>query len=159
MVSAPVIGVEQGADLAVDDDRVQALLAAEVLVDDGLGDLGRGGDLLDAGAVEALLGEQLAADVEQLLAPLLAGHPDPVAPGRPAGVGVGAAAERLGRCRSAVVVIGVIMPRARSPACAGSRGPGRSRRGDARSGSPSREPVGPRPADVGRPAELLERPR
>ena len=68
-------GVEQRLDLAVDDDRVEPLLAAEVLVDDRLADLGRRRDLLDAGALEPLLGEQLAADVEQLLAPLLAGHP------------------------------------------------------------------------------------
>ena len=51
-------GVEQALHLAVDDDGVQALLAAEVLVDDRLGDAGLRGDLLDRGALQALLGEQ-----------------------------------------------------------------------------------------------------
>ncbi len=51
----------QALDLAVDDDRVDALLAPEVLVDHGLGHLGARGDLLDARALEALLGEQDAA--------------------------------------------------------------------------------------------------
>src|SRR6185503_4489340 len=69
--------VEQGADLAVDDDRVEPLLAAEVLVDDGLAHLRRRGDLLDARALEALLGEQPAPDVQELLAPLLARHARP----------------------------------------------------------------------------------
>ena len=59
--------VEQGPHLAVDDDRVQALLAAEVLVDDGLGDPGLGGDLLDRGGLETLLREQRAAHLQQLL--------------------------------------------------------------------------------------------
>ena len=69
--------VEQELHLAVDDDGVEPLLAAEVLVDDRLADVGAGGDLLDRGRLVALLAEQLAADVEQLLAPLGAGHPDP----------------------------------------------------------------------------------
>src|SRR4051812_13437562 len=68
--------VEQPTDLAVDDDGVQTFLAAEVLVDDRFGDAGTLGDLLDAGAVEALAGEQRPADVEQLLATLLARHTD-----------------------------------------------------------------------------------
>ena len=70
---------EEPLDLAVDDDRVQAFLAAEVLVDDGLGDAGLGGDLLDGGAVQAALGEQAPTDVEQLRPALLAGHSPAVA--------------------------------------------------------------------------------
>ena len=69
--------VEEGADLAVDDDRVQALLAPEVLVDDRLRHARLGGDLLDAGALETLVGEQLPADLEQLLATLRTRHPGP----------------------------------------------------------------------------------
>ncbi len=68
---------QQRLDLAVDDDGVEALLAAEVLVDDGLGDLGPGCDLLDARRLEALVGEQLPADRDELLAALGAGHPRP----------------------------------------------------------------------------------
>ena len=64
----------QGLDLAVDDDGVHALLAAEVLVHDGLGHLGAGGDLLDARPLEPLLRDQLARHVEQLLAPLRPRH-------------------------------------------------------------------------------------
>ena len=64
----------QGLDLPVDDDRVDALLAAEVLVHDGLGHLGAGGDLLDARAVEPLLGEQAARHVEQLRSALRPRH-------------------------------------------------------------------------------------
>ena len=70
--------VRNRSHLPVHDDRVQPFLAAEVLVDDRLGDAGLGRDLLDRGAVEATLGEQVAADVEELLAPFLAGHPLPV---------------------------------------------------------------------------------
>jgi hypothetical protein len=65
---------EQAAHLTVDDDRVQPLLAAEVLVHDGLGHPRLGGDLLDRGRLEALLGEQLAADLDQLLASRGTGH-------------------------------------------------------------------------------------
>ena len=61
--------------LAVDDDGVEPLLAAEVLVDDGLGDLGAVGDLLHRGALVAALGEHGAADVDELGAPLGAGEP------------------------------------------------------------------------------------
>jgi len=46
-----------------------------VLVDDRLGHLGAGGDLLDAGAVEPLLGEQAAGHLDQLGAPLRPRHP------------------------------------------------------------------------------------
>src|SRR6266540_6331774 len=66
---------EQRGDLAVDHDGVQALLAAEVLVDDRLGDAGPGGDLLDRGAVEAALGEESPGDLDQLLAAFGRGHP------------------------------------------------------------------------------------
>src|SRR4051794_35293709 len=69
--------VEEPADLTVDDDGVQAFLAAEMLVHDRLGDAGPLRDLLDAGAVEALASEQHATDVEQLLAAFLAGHAHP----------------------------------------------------------------------------------
>src|SRR5690606_13386232 len=55
-------------------DRVDPLLAPEVLVDDGLGHLGARRDLLDARALEPLLREQAAAHGEQLLAPLARGH-------------------------------------------------------------------------------------
>ena len=60
---------------SIDDDRVQALLAAEVLVDDRLGDLSTGGDLLHRGTVEAALSEKATRDLDQLLAALGAGHP------------------------------------------------------------------------------------
>src|SRR5262249_46544683 len=65
---------EQAFYLTIHHDRVQALLAAEVLVDDGLGHSCLRRDLLDGGAFEAPLGEQPAADVEQLLPALPAGH-------------------------------------------------------------------------------------
>ena len=52
--------------LAVDDHRVEAFLAAEVLVDDRLGDLGALGDLLDRGRLVAALGEDRAADLDEL---------------------------------------------------------------------------------------------
>jgi hypothetical protein len=69
--------VQQIAHLPVDDDRVQPLLAAEVLVHHGLAHPGTRRDLLDRGCLEAALGEQRPADVEQLLAPLTSGHPQP----------------------------------------------------------------------------------
>ena len=72
----------QGGDeclhLAVDDDRVQAFLASEMLVDDGLGDLRPGGDLLDAGRAEALFGKQRASHGHQLLAACEAAHSCPL---------------------------------------------------------------------------------
>ena len=52
--------------LAVDDDRVQAFLAAEVLVDDRLRDLGALGDLLHRGRLVAALGEHGPPDLDQL---------------------------------------------------------------------------------------------
>jgi len=55
--------------LAVDDHRVQALLAAEVLVHDGFRDLGALGDLLDRRRLVAALREHGAPDVDQLRAP------------------------------------------------------------------------------------------
>jgi hypothetical protein len=73
--------LEQALHLAVDDHGVEPLLAPEVLVDDRLGDVGADGDLLDGGGLVPALGEQLAADVEQLLPPLRAGHPHPGAGG------------------------------------------------------------------------------
>src|SRR6516225_4744859 len=65
---------EQAFHLTVHHNRVQALLAAEVLVHDGLGDSCLRRDLLDGRAFEAPLGEEPAADVEQLLPAFLAGH-------------------------------------------------------------------------------------
>src|SRR5215469_16842917 len=69
---------EEPLDLAVNHDRVEAFLASEVLVHNRLGNAGPGGDLLDRGAVQAALGEQAPTDIEELLAPLLAGHPPTV---------------------------------------------------------------------------------
>jgi len=60
---------EQQLHLAVDDDGVENLLAAEVLVDHGLAHIGASGDLLDGGRLEPLLREELRCDVENLLAP------------------------------------------------------------------------------------------
>ena len=65
---------EQLIHLAIDDNGVEPLLAAEVLVDHGLGDAGGGGDLLDADGFEALVGEQGPADGDELFSPLPAGH-------------------------------------------------------------------------------------
>ena len=83
-----MLGIQRSGDaaeellhLAVDDHRVQPLLAAEVLVDDRLGDLRALGDLFDRGRLEALLREKNTTHVEQLLPALLAGHPHPC--GRP----------------------------------------------------------------------------
>src|SRR5690606_1782847 len=73
----PAQRLEEVLQLAVDDDCVHALLAAEVLVDDRLGDLRPRRHLLDARPLEPLLGEQGTADVEQLLTPLPGGHPGP----------------------------------------------------------------------------------
>ena len=61
---------EQLAHLSVDYDGVQALFAAEVLVDDRLGDLGASRELLDRRALEAALGEECPGDLDQLLTPL-----------------------------------------------------------------------------------------
>jgi hypothetical protein len=81
-----VHGVERTGDgggqplhLAVDDDGVEALLAAEVLVDDRLRHAGPLGDLLDRGGLVAALGEQRAGDADELLASLLGGHADALA--------------------------------------------------------------------------------
>src|SRR6185312_6591755 len=102
-------GVQQRLDLPVHDDRVEPLLAAEVLVHDGLADRSGGSDLLDAGALESLLREELAADVEQLCAPLLARHAQSAArpAGRPSrGAALRAAARAPRRC-SAPVALGL----------------------------------------------------
>ncbi len=56
--------VEQTAHLTVHHDGVQPFLAAEVLIDDRLGDPRLGGDLLHRGALEPALGEQRPPDVE-----------------------------------------------------------------------------------------------
>src|SRR5665647_2177491 len=66
-------------NLPVDHDRVQAFLAAEVLVHDGFGDLGPRGDVLDACPVEALLGECGTSDPDELVPTLGPGHPDTAA--------------------------------------------------------------------------------
>src|SRR4051794_26864564 len=73
----PGDGVEERADLTVDDDGVQPLLATEVLVDHGLGDTGTAGDLLDGRCLETPVGKQLPADDDELLATLLSRHPGP----------------------------------------------------------------------------------
>src|SRR5207248_8994353 len=52
--------------LPVDDDRVQALLAPEVLVHDRLGDLGPLRDLLHVRGLVPALGEDATADLDQL---------------------------------------------------------------------------------------------
>ena len=85
-------------DLPVDDDGVQALLAAEVLVDHRFGHLGAGRHLLHARGVEAALGEQSAGHGDELFAPLAGAHagalgrhgPRPRCCGRPAGRSDGA---------------------------------------------------------------------
>src|SRR5207249_11242438 len=61
--------------LPVDHDRVEALLAAEVLIHNRLGDLRPRGDLLDRGRVEPALGEDSPADGDELFAALCGGHP------------------------------------------------------------------------------------
>ena len=68
-------GRHQRGDLAVDDDGVDALLAAEVLVDDRLRHLRTRRDLLDGGAPEAALREDLAGHPDELLAALGTRHP------------------------------------------------------------------------------------
>ena len=60
--------LQQLPHLPVDHHRVEPLLAAEVLVHDGLADPGSVRDLLDGGTLVALLGEQRAPHVEELLA-------------------------------------------------------------------------------------------
>ena len=85
-------------DLPVDDDGVQALLAAEVLVDHRFGHLGAGRHLLHTRGVEAALGEQSAGHGDELLAPLAGAHagalgrhgPSSSRCGPPAGWGDGA---------------------------------------------------------------------
>src|SRR5262249_9740891 len=63
-------GLRDGAndvlDLAVDDHRVEPLLAAEMLVDNGLRDLRPLGDLLDGGRLEAALGKDRSPDLDEL---------------------------------------------------------------------------------------------
>src|SRR5919199_710634 len=66
--------VEELAYLPVDDDGVEPLLTAEVLIDDWLGNLRAGGDLLDRRAFEAALGEQCPGDLDELLPPLRTRH-------------------------------------------------------------------------------------
>src|SRR6185295_14620372 len=61
-------------DLAVHDDRVEAFLAAEVLVDDRLRDAGAVRDLLDRCGLVAALREHHPADVDELRAPCRRGE-------------------------------------------------------------------------------------
>ena len=63
--------VVERAHLAVHDDRIQSLFAAEMLVDDRLAHFGGRGDLLDADRLEALGGEERAPDADELFAPLV----------------------------------------------------------------------------------------
>ena len=58
----------------IDENRIQPFLAAEVLVDDGLGHAGFRRDLLDTDRLEAFVREEGTSDIEELLATLLAGH-------------------------------------------------------------------------------------
>ncbi|CAB4929801.1 unannotated protein [freshwater metagenome] len=76
-------GPEQVVHLPVDDNGVQTLLAAEVLVDHRLGDAGFRGDLLDRDDLKALVGKEFSSDVKELLPTLLAAHPDPADRSRP----------------------------------------------------------------------------
>ena len=64
-------------ELAVAHDRVEPLLASEVLVDHRLGHPRRGGDVLHRRGVVAVLGEDPSADLHQLMPPLGGGHPGP----------------------------------------------------------------------------------
>ena len=131
--------VSSRSHLPVDHHRVEALLAAEVLVHHRLGHAGLGGDLLDRGALEPALGEQPPPDVEQLLPPLLSGHP------------LAAGSRRLGAHR-------FIMAPPRAP----RHGLAAARRGHraefpGRGGGPlGAEPLLVGPADVVGPAQLLE---
>lgn len=67
--------VQQTAHLPVHHDRVQPLLAAEVLVHHRLGHPGLRRDLLHRRALEALRREQGATDLQQLLPTLRPCHP------------------------------------------------------------------------------------
>ena len=67
-------GRQKIVHLAVDENRIQPFLAAEVLIDDGLGHTGFRRDLLDTDGLETFVREQGTSDIEQLLATLLAGH-------------------------------------------------------------------------------------
>jgi hypothetical protein len=49
---------EEGLHLSIDNDRVQAFLAAEVFIDHRRAHAGPGGDLLDRRRFESLLREQ-----------------------------------------------------------------------------------------------------
>jgi hypothetical protein len=62
-------------DLAVDDDRVEPLLAAEVLVHDRLGDAGALGDLFDRRRLVASLREHRTTDLHELRPPRRGGEP------------------------------------------------------------------------------------
>src|SRR5699024_3963077 len=75
--------VQEGAHLPVDNDRVDALLATEVLIDHGFGDACPCGDFLHGRCVEPAFGEQLPTDLHKLLPTLfarhaLAAHTDPL---------------------------------------------------------------------------------
>src|SRR4029077_10003275 len=61
--------IQDVLDLPVDHDRVEPLLASEVLVHDRLGDAGALGDLLDRRRLVAALREQPTSDLDQLCAP------------------------------------------------------------------------------------------
>jgi hypothetical protein len=66
--------VEQPRALTVDDHRVDALFAAEMLVDHGFGYARAGGDLLHGRRVVAQLGEHGFGHAQQQVAPLAGGH-------------------------------------------------------------------------------------
>ena len=68
----------------VEELEEQRPLRREVLVEHGLRDPGRGGDVVHRRRVEAALGEHVARDVEELPAALLGGETDGHDRGRPA---------------------------------------------------------------------------
>ena len=73
-MSAPSIHAQQLLHLAVDDDRVEALFAAKVLVDDRFGDARFRGDLLDRCGLEPTFGEEGAPHLDELLTTRRTGH-------------------------------------------------------------------------------------
>ena len=61
--------LQRGGEAALFDQRLEEVaLRGEVVVDGGVGDAGGLGDVADAGAGEALLGEEAERGVEDLLA-------------------------------------------------------------------------------------------
>src|SRR5690625_4309922 len=65
---------EQRLDFPVDDDGVNSLFAAEVLINHRLGNLGASRDFFDTGPIEAFFRKEGARNGEELFAPFLTGH-------------------------------------------------------------------------------------